>query len=82
MNDTTDTKCDTVLDVQGMTCHACIRHVTTALTELDGVAKVAVRLRDGTVAVRHDTAQAPVAQLIEALREAGYESQARATPAM
>lgn len=68
---------DTILEVQGMTCPSCIRHVTSALTELEGVGKVDVKLRDGLVIVKHDNAQAPIAQLIEALNEAGYASRER-----
>ncbi|KAB2911343.1 MAG: heavy-metal-associated domain-containing protein [Kofleriaceae bacterium] len=68
---------DTVLDVQGMTCPSCIRHVTEALKNLDGVGAVEVKLRDGIVVVKHDVAEAPVGRLIVALRDAGYESRAR-----
>ena len=67
----------TILEVQGMTCPSCIRHVTSALAELDGVGAVDVKLRDGIVVVKHDTAQAPITQLIEALADAGYVSQQR-----
>lgn len=67
----------TILDVQGMTCGSCVRHVTVALEDIDGVDKVDVKLRDRTVTVQHDLVEAPVATLIEALREAGYESQPR-----
>ena len=68
---------DTVLEVQGMTCPSCVRHVSAALNELDGVEKVDVKLRDGLVVVQHDASAAPTARLIEALREAGYDSQPR-----
>lgn len=68
---------DTVLEVQGMTCSSCIRHINQALAELDGVGAIDVKLRDGVVVVQHDAAQAPVDRLIDALRDAGYESQAR-----
>ena len=68
---------DTILTVQGMTCPSCIRHVTEALKELDGVDTVRVELRDGIVAVQHDAAATPVERLIDALRDAGYESQRR-----
>jgi copper chaperone CopZ len=68
---------DTILDVQGMTCGSCVRHVTIALEDIDGVEKADVKLRDGTVAIKHDLVEAPVDTLIEALREAGYESQQR-----
>lgn len=64
----------TILEVQGMTCSSCVRHVSSALTDLDGVGAVDVKLRDGIVVVTHDVAQAPVAQLIRALDDAGYAS--------
>ena len=67
----------TILEVQGMTCPSCIRHVSTALTELAGVGTVDVQLREGVVVVEHDAAQAPVAQLVGALEEAGYASRPR-----
>lgn len=68
---------DTILEVQGMTCRSCVSHVSKALKELDGVGAIDVVLRDGIVLVKHDTAQAPVKQLIEALDEAGYPSRQR-----
>ena len=71
------TQRDTILTVEGMTCGSCVRHVTEALKELDGVGKVDVRLRDGIVVVRHDAGEAPVDRLIDALRDAGYESRPR-----
>jgi copper chaperone len=67
---------ETVLFVEGMTCHSCVRHVTAALKDVDGVEKVEVKLREGTALVRFDSAAATIDQLIEAVREAGYESQA------
>ncbi|MGE0396485.1 MAG: heavy-metal-associated domain-containing protein [Kofleriaceae bacterium] len=68
---------DTVLEVQGMTCPSCIRHVTSALRDVDGVGTVDVKLRDGLVVVKHDAAQAPITQLIDALADAGYVSKQR-----
>lgn len=64
----------TVLAVEGMTCSSCVSHVDQALKELRGVDEVEVRYREGKVVVEHDAGNAPVAALIEALREAGYES--------
>ncbi len=72
------TEQDTILEVQGMSCPSCIRHVTSALSALDGVGKVDVKLRDGLVIVNHDHARAPIARLIDALGEAGYVSKQRA----
>jgi copper chaperone len=63
-----------LLDVLGMTCPSCVRHVNVALAELEGVAKVDVRLRDGKVLIQYDPDVLNVNTLQEALREAGYES--------
>lgn len=73
----TTTATQTVLAVSGMTCGSCVRHVTHALQELDGVGAVVVARRDGLVTVTHDPATAPIDQLIAALHDAGYPSQPR-----
>ncbi len=67
------TEKETVLNVQGMSCPSCVHHVGTALRDVDGVAKVDVRLREGKVLVSHD-ADTAIDALIKALAEAGYES--------
>jgi copper chaperone len=69
---------DTTLAVQGMTCPACVRHVTEALQDLAGVGRIDVELRAGIVRVQHDAAAAPIDRLIAALREAGYDAEPRA----
>ena len=71
---------ETILDVSGMSCPSCVRHIHDALRELDGVEKIEVRMRDGKVLVRHDEGKATTSHLIAALREAGYESTVSAGP--
>lgn len=65
---------ETLLHVVGMSCPACVRHVHAVLADIEGVAKIEVRLREGKVLVHHDPAVANVTTLIEALRGAGYDS--------
>ena len=65
---------ETILDVTGMSCPSCVRHIHDALGELAGVSGVDVRLDDGTVRVRHDPAATPVESLIGALTGAGYDA--------
>jgi copper chaperone len=65
---------EVLLDVVGMTCPSCIRHVNAALTDHEGVIKVDVRLREGKVLVQYDADRLELNTLIEALREEGYES--------
>lgn len=66
---------ETVLEVEGMSCGSCVRHVDHALRTVDGVTAVEVRLKERRVLVRHGE-DAPLPQLVEALRDAGYEARA------
>ncbi|MDO8697122.1 MAG: cation transporter [Pseudomonas sp.] len=66
------------LNVQGMSCGACVKHVTQALTPLAGVEAVAVDLATGRVRV---TGAAPGAALLAALDAAGYPAQLLAATA-
>jgi copper chaperone len=65
---------ETLLNVSGMSCSSCVRHVELALREIEGVRGVEVQLREGKVLVKHDAGAAPESELVEALRDAGYES--------
>lgn len=65
---------ETLLDVSGMSCNSCVRHVNEALRELKGVREVQVRLQEGKVLVKHDPQGVPVSAMIAALQDAGYES--------
>lgn len=64
---------ETILNVQGMSCPSCIRHVKEALNDVDGVSGIDVRLQVGQVMVKH-AGTASVTSMVEALRDAGYES--------
>ena len=70
---------EAVLDVDGMTCTSCVRHVEAALRKVEGVGAIDVTLSEGKVRVVHDPAKASLAQMIEALGDAGYEAKTRAT---
>ena len=59
------------INVTGMTCQNCVRHVREALGALPGVRSVRVDLASGQVDLDADR-QVPQAELHEALREAGY----------
>lgn len=62
------------LSVSGMTCGSCVRHVTQALQELDGVGDVRVSLADGSAKVSYDPEAASEARMIAAVEEAGYRA--------
>lgn len=60
------------LQVQGMTCGACVRHVTQALNPISGVDAIDVDLESGLVRVEG----APDSSaLLAALDDAGYPAQ-------
>lgn len=59
------------LEVQGMSCGSCVKHVTQALKPLEGVSDVAVDLPSGHVRVS-GALEAGAQSLISALAAAGY----------
>ena len=60
------------INVTGMTCQNCVRHVTQALSALPGVRSADVDLASGTA--RLDTErEVPAPELRSVLDEAGYE---------
>jgi copper chaperone CopZ len=61
------------LNVSGMTCGSCVKHVTNALKALDGVGDVCVDLATGKVKVSRSTDKSD--DLIAALIEDGYPAQ-------
>ena len=62
-----------ILKVDGMSCSHCERAVKNAVGALSGVKSVAVSLKDKTVTVEHDPAQASVEAVKAAIIEEGYE---------
>lgn len=65
---------ETTLDIEGMTCASCVRHVSSALRAVGGVTDVQVNLREGRALIRHDASESAVRALIDALTAAGYAS--------
>ena len=60
------------LPVTGMTCAACVSHVTDALQEVPGVAEVSVSLASEKASLALDNGNLPLATLTHALQDAGY----------
>jgi copper chaperone len=65
----------TILNVSGMTCGGCVKHVTEALRPLPGVTHVEVALREGRALVEHDE-RTDVERLIAAVEREGYRATA------
>ncbi len=62
------------LQVQGMSCEACVGHVTRALIALDGVQAAVVDLAKAQATVTYDPAKLQVSQMQDAVEDEGYEA--------
>lgn len=71
MADTTKT---VVMPVMGMSCAACQVHVERALRETPGVSAAQVNLMNHRARISYDPTIAQPVQLIDAIREAGYDA--------
>ena len=65
------------LDIDGMTCAACVSRVERALTDLDGVEEASVNLATETALVRYDAERIALDALMAATELVGYRSIAR-----
>jgi copper chaperone CopZ len=63
----------TVLNIKGMSCEHCVRHVTEALQGVEGVQSVSVSLKKNAAVVKHPEGLSPAA-LKSAVAAAGYEA--------
>ena len=63
----------TKLNISGMTCGACVAHVTRALTSVPGVDHVEVSLGANTADVKFDEDRVSTGALRAALQTAGYD---------
>ncbi|MGC9347325.1 MAG: bifunctional DNA-formamidopyrimidine glycosylase/DNA-(apurinic or apyrimidinic site) lyase [Anaerolineae bacterium] len=63
----------TTLNVSGMSCGMCVKHVTHALKELNGVVNVEVELEPGTAKVTYDEDVTGMDEFRTAVAEAGYQ---------
>ena len=61
------------IQVSGMTCNHCKAAVEKALKTLDGVNEVDVQIETGKVTVDYDEGAAAENELLEAIKNAGYE---------
>lgn len=69
----------TTLSIGGMSCGACVRHLTSALEGLTGVEHVEIDLKRNQATVEHVPDRADEKKLIAAIEVAGYTAQVKAT---
>lgn len=63
----------TTLKIDGMSCQMCVKHVTQALQNVQGVTEVEVNLEPGTAVVTYDPGSADMSDFQDAVAEAGYQ---------
>lgn len=64
------------LNIEGMTCGGCVKSVTKVLNGLDGVRSATVSLENKNAQVEFDEGKIQIAQLVEAVEDAGYDARA------
>lgn len=64
----------TKLKIGGMSCQHCVKTVTDALTELQGVKRAKVNLRKGEAVVHFDESHVSTENLAKAITAAGFET--------
>ena len=62
------------LNITGMTCGGCVNSVRKVITALDGVSAVDVSLERAQATVSFDPAQSKSADIKNAIRDAGFET--------
>jgi len=62
------------LDIEGMNCAGCVRHVTKALENLEGVSAARVNLATNRADVIFDAALADITMMQQALAKRGYQA--------
>ena len=62
------------LNVEGMTCGSCVKHVDTALANQDGVLKKQVSLETNSCEVEFDASKTNTEAIVATIEEAGYQA--------
>ncbi len=65
----------TTLKVSGMTCGHCVKSVTDALEDVDGVTRADVDLQGGRATVEYDESRTTPRALADAVSEEGYQAE-------
>lgn len=62
------------INVEGMMCMHCVKHVEDALKGITGVKKVKVELEKNTAQVEYVPSKTNEAELVSAIEKAGYKA--------
>jgi Cu+-exporting ATPase len=62
------------LDIKGMTCAACVRHVEKAIKNVDGIDMANVNLASEKATVSYDASNTGIQDIIASVQAAGYDA--------
>jgi len=62
------------IKIEGMNCEHCASKVEKAVSELDGVDKIKVKLKDAEAKIKYDETKIPLDKLLSVITELGYEA--------
>ena len=63
----------TIINIDGMTCGGCVKSVTNALNQVEGVTSVMVSLENKNAVIDFDDSITNIDGLKEAIEDAGYD---------
>lgn len=69
-----ETLTKTILRSDELSCPSCISNIESKLNSMPGVEKATVHFSTGRIEVAHDIGMASEEDLVEAVRQSGYES--------
>lgn len=64
----------TIITLTGMHCEHCAQKIEDAIEQQEGVSKAKVSLKKGNAKVTYDGTAQTLADLVEAVRKAGYQA--------
>ncbi|KAI8324223.1 copper-translocating P-t [Martensiomyces pterosporus] len=67
-------------NVQGMTCHSCVRSIETALSELAGLVSASVSLEDNQATVTYNPSKLATQTITAAIEDCGFDASLSQTP--
>lgn len=64
----------TILRSEDLNCPSCVNNIESNLNAIEGIQKAKVHFNTGRIEVEHDTDSVTDQDLVEAVRESGYEA--------
>ena len=62
------------IKIDGMSCNHCVAKVEKAVSELDGVDKIKVKLKYAEAKVKFDETKIPLDKVLEVITDLGYDA--------